>query len=262
MAEGTKRTFSEMCADEKSELKPVAGPSSGPGSASGFEAIRLNIMNEVTKKRRTRVPLTDDEVKLEKIVERRRERRRRWNQRYLERTGRRINMIAVDRVKRMMAENDELDTNLGHMLTTVKQMKERILNKLAVRAKGLQDGLIDAEEPIGKEHERQMRQWLLVVPSLLQHHEQKRDADMSVDRDLSSLRTVFNYIDQGNNSGASGALPVPIRVLPANFVDSDDENVEEEPESEEEADDNEDMNSDEDDSSSDYESSETDSEDE
>ncbi|KAI1286351.1 hypothetical protein HDE_11103 [Halotydeus destructor] len=272
MAEAIKRTYSDMCPNEKSELEPVAGPSSGSSATSGLDEIRLKVLNEVTKKRRTRAPLTDDEVKLDKIVERRRESRRRWNRRYLERTGRRITMMAIDRVKRMKSENDELDTNLGHMLTTVKQLKEKFLNKLAVREKGLQDGLIDPEEPTGKEHERQMRQWLLVVPSLLQHYEEKKDADMSADRDLNNLTTVFNYIDQGNNAGASGALPVPKRVLPAvvepaveyDVVDSDEED-EDEQSSEEEVDGDEDMNSDDDDLSSDCDSddsSESDSEDE
>ncbi|KAI1306996.1 hypothetical protein HDE_00855 [Halotydeus destructor] len=151
-------------------------------------------------------------------------------------------MMAVDRVKRMKSENDELDTNLEHMLTTVKQLKEKFLNKLAVREKELLEGLIDPDEPIGKEHARQMRQWLLVVPTLLRHYEQKEVADISADRDLNNLTTVFNYIDQGNNTGASGALPVPIRVLPAvvepaaefDVIDSDEEDSEDEENSEDE----------------------------
>lgn len=167
-------------------------------------------------------PLSEDELKLQRIVDRRREQRRKLNRRFSERTGHAITLIAFDRVKRIQSENDELDGNLENMLQTVRDLQAKFVSKLEKREHDIAAGVVDAEEPKGKERARQMTQWLAAVPALLEQYDEKKQDWAASDRALNHLTTVFNYIDQGNNSGAPGAVPPTPRTDLAELSDESD----------------------------------------
>lgn len=170
-------------------------------------------------------PLTEYELKLQKIVNRRREQRRKLNRTFAERTGESMTIIAFDRVKRVQSENDELDENLESMLQTVRDLQTKFKLKLEKREMDIASGAIDPEEPLRKENARQMSQWLSAVPSLLEHYEEKKKDWATNDRNLNNLTTVFNYTDQGNNSGAVGAVAPEVQELP-NVIESSGEETE------------------------------------
>jgi len=170
-------------------------------------------------------PLTEDELKLRKIIEKRREQRRKVNQIYYKSTGHCATIRQFDKAKRIQSEQEELDENLDKMLDTVRDLQAKFTKRLEKRDKDIAANRLDPEEPTSKEHARQMTQWLSIVPTLLATYENKKRGEWKLDtnnRDLYQLTTVFNYVDQGNNQGAPGAVPPPPRELP-DFVDSDSE---------------------------------------
>lgn len=245
-------------------LKRAASTLEHPSSASSPQKLRSSSpakKQAATAKSYTPKPkpLTPDEIKLQKIVERRREQRRKINRRYAERTGYAMTIMAFDRVKRMQSENDELDSNLQSMLQTVRDLQAKFIMKLEKREADIASGKVDPAEPAGKEHARQMTQWLAVVPSLLAHYEEQKEDWAANDRDLNHLTTVFNYVDQGNNSGAPGAVPPEPRELPdivESSSESEDSDSESESESESESDDDSDVDDSDDYTDSEYYDSE------
>ncbi|KAI1283110.1 hypothetical protein HDE_12800 [Halotydeus destructor] len=110
---------------------------------------KLRILNDVTRARRNQ-PATEAEIELRKTIERKRQARKKWNRKYWERTGRRITMVAIDRVKRIAAENDSLDSNLGDMMKVIDQLQVKFETKLAKRQQDIQAGLVDPEEAKGR----------------------------------------------------------------------------------------------------------------
>ena len=222
---GVKRSLQEVLADDsKAKQLKVTEPSTLKSNSNQNSPSSSVISKHVPQPK----PLTQDELKLRKIVEKRRELRRKVNRQYYESKGHATTIRQFDRVKRIQSEQEELDENLDKMLDTVRELQAKFIKRLEKRDKDIIACKIDPEEPVAKEHARQMTQWLSIVPTLLATYENKKKGEWKLDknnRDLYQLTTVFNYVDQGNNQGAPDAVPPPPRELPDDVESDSDSEV-------------------------------------
>jgi hypothetical protein len=135
--------------------------------------IRESYLGEFSKKLKTRGPLNEAQKRIRLAVMARRERSHKWNRKYHEKVGMCLTLNALDRVKRLNSENLELDDNVDRMLGQIRELRDKFVAKLAKREKDIAAGAVDPNEPAAKTNAEQMRHWLEMVPSLLEHCEKR-----------------------------------------------------------------------------------------
>ena len=152
----------------------------------------------------TSVSQREYEIQLQKIVEKRRKRCREANQTYHETTSFAATIKKLDQVKRKMCDT----ANQIEQLYEVKRLKISLAEKLmAFEAITERVGMLTQNQ---QERMRQIRLWLSEVDRLML----RIVAPDQVQQDkLVHSSTIFNYMDQGNNLGARGAMQVTRKDL-------------------------------------------------
>ncbi|KAI1306994.1 hypothetical protein HDE_00859 [Halotydeus destructor] len=260
-----KRTHGEFSRAPLSSLGSSITPQVAP-----IDDVKRQILKCLLGKR-LKPAQNDAEFKLEAAVNRKRLARVRWNKKYVERTGRRITMCAIDHVKRLAAENDHFDSYKVTVFQTLEELRDKFLLELSIREEGLKNGKVDADEQAGVERSKKQRLWLDQCQQLIER-ECKADSETGL-LEFKDWESAENHLRQIKMTGTLGAAPASIRVLePTNGdepsllldehvdeLENEEEMLESDAEDDSSLSEDESGNDDEEDSYSEYESSGEDS---